>query len=367
MGFRFFKRMNVLPGVTLNLSKSGGSFSVGPQGARLTVGPQGARVSLGIPGSGLYYTTNFSLSKLGKFFGQATGTTEATETDETQAATETPTPAKAPVPQQSEPVTPDDIAKVTVPDEQKSLAAGCKALASGNEDEALTQFQQATHLADGAFLAGVLTLKKGKFEEAVQYLTTAAGKEQELGKQLSTYGINATMSLAVTEEVAAHVEPSLRGVLLALAEAYQAQGKKSDALACLERLQKLAPDDPVVKLSLAELLVESIPSNQETLQKVVQLTEGVENESVIHAALLLCKAQALRGLGLRDAALETLTKTLGRKKDRSDELMRALRYERAIVYEELGQAKRARTEFEKIYAEDPDYEDVATRLNLKKN
>ena len=59
IGFRFFKRMNVLPGVTLNLSKSGGSFSVGPQGARLTVGPQGARVSLGIPGSGLFYTTNF--------------------------------------------------------------------------------------------------------------------------------------------------------------------------------------------------------------------------------------------------------------------------------------------------------------------
>jgi lipoprotein NlpI len=58
---------------------------------------------------------------------------------------------------------------------------------------------------------------------------------------------------------------------------------------------------------------------------------------------------------------------LGRKKDRSDELRRALRYERAIVYEELGQAKRARTEFEKIYAEDPNYEDIATRLNLKKN
>jgi tetratricopeptide (TPR) repeat protein len=132
-------------------------------------------------------------------------------------------------------------------------------------------------------------------------------------------------------------------------------------------LQKLTPDDLVVKLSLAELLVESTPGNQETLQKVVQLAEGVENESAIHSALLLCKAQALRGLGLRDAALETLTKTLGRKKDRSDELMRTLRYERAIVYEELGQAKKARSEFEKIYAEDPDYEDVATRLNLKKN
>jgi tetratricopeptide (TPR) repeat protein len=367
MGFRFFKRMNILPGVTLNLSKSGGSFSVGPQGARLTVGPQGARVSLGIPGSGLFYTTNFSLNKLGKLFGQSTGSAETAETDEAQAPTETPKQAKAPILQQSEQVTPDDIEKVTALDDHKSLAAGCKALASGNEDEALALFQQATHLADGAFLAGVLALKKRQLDEATQYLTAAVGKEQELGKQLSTYGINATMSLAVTEEVTAHVEPSLRGVLLALAEVYQAQEKQADAIACLERLQKIAPDDLVVKLSLAELLVEGRPGDQATLQRVVQFTEGIENESAIHAALLLFKAQALRGLGLLDAAQDLLTNTLRRQKDRPDELLRALRYQRGMVYESQGQVKKARSEFEKIYAEDPNYEDVATRLNLKKN
>lgn len=365
MGFRFFKRMNVLPGVTLNLSKSGGSFSVGPRGARLTVGPQGARVSLGLPGTGLYYTTNFSLSKIRKFFGKGTETAEAAETGET-AATETPASTKAAPPQQSEQVTPDDIEKMSVPEDQKPLAAGCQALAKGDEDAAFTQFQQAAHLADGAFLAGVLALKKGQLAEATQYLTAAAGKEQELGKQLSTYGISATMSLAITEEVAAHVEPSLRGVLLALAEAYQAQEKQTDAMACLERLQKLVPNDLVVKLSLAELLTEDGPGDQAMLQRVVQLTEGIENESVIHTALLLFKAQALRRLGLLDAAQTLLTSALRRQKDRPDELLRALRYERGIVYEGQGQTKKARSEFEKIYAEDPNYEDVATRLNLKK-
>ena len=366
MGFRFFKRMNILPGVTLNLSKSGGSFSFGPRGARLTMGPQGARVSLGIPGTGLYYTTNFSLSKIGKFFGKGSETAETAETDETPTATETPTSARTAPPQQSEQVTPGDIEKMSVPEDQKPLAAGCQALAKGDEDAAFAQFQQATHLADGAFLAGVLALKKGQLAEATQYLTTAAGKEQELGKQLSTYGINATMSLAITEEVAAHVEPSLRGVLLALAEAYQAQEKQADAVACLERLQKMSSDDLVVKLSLAELLMEGGPGDQTTLQRVVQLTEGIENESVIHTALLLFKAQALRGLGLLDAAQALLTSALRRQKDRPDELLRALRYERGVVYESQGQAKKARSEFEKIYAEDPNYEDVATRLNLKK-
>ncbi|WP_170920498.1 hypothetical protein [Desulfacinum hydrothermale] len=40
------------------------------------------------------------------------------------------------------------------------------------------------------------------------------------------------------------------------------------------------------------------------------------------------------------------------------------RYERALVYQDLGQGRRAGAELEKLYAEDPDYEDVAARLKL---
>ncbi|MBW1982223.1 MAG: hypothetical protein JRJ12_13480 [Deltaproteobacteria bacterium] len=61
---------------------------------------------------------------------------------------------------------------------------------------------------------------------------------------------------------------------------------------------------------------------------------------------------------------ETLTTALRRKKDRSEELLRALRYERALVYEDLGQQRRARTELEKLYVETPDFEDVAKKLGL---
>lgn len=367
MGFRFFKRVNVVPGVTLNLSKSGGSFSVGPQGARLTMGPQGARVTLGIPGTGLYYTTNFSLNKIKKFFGKGAETAEAAP-GESQATAEVPPSTNAdPLPRSSEQVPPSDLEQIAAPQDYEPLAVGCQALARGDDETAFAQFQQATHLADGAFLAGVLALKKGQLDAATRYLTAAAGKAQELGRQLSHYGLTATMSLAVTEEVAAHVEPSLRGVLLALAEVYQAREKHEDAVACLERLQQMAPGDLVVKVSLAELLVEGGPGDEVTLQRVVQLTEGVENTSALHAALLLCKARALRGLGLLDAAQDLLTSTLRRQKDRPDELLRALRYERGMVYESQGQPRKARAEFERIYAEDPRYEDVATRLQLKKN
>jgi tetratricopeptide (TPR) repeat protein len=372
MGFRFFKRLNITKGVTLNLSKSGGSMSVGPRGAKFTLGPQGARVSLGIPGTGLYYTTNFSLGKLGKLLGYSSDA-KAADTTGTQAPTEASTSAPAPpasaqapasaVPEKDR-LTPDHFDKLSLPDDQKALAAGCQALANGNEDAAFAQLQQATHLADGAFLAGFLALKKGRLDEAINDLTAAAGQQKELGRYLSNYGVAATMSLAITEQVSAHIEPNLHGVLLALAEAYQAQKRPADAIATLEQLRQLTPDDVVVKLSLAELLLEGDSSNKETLQRVVKLTEGIENESAVHATLLLYKAQALRELGLLDAAADVLTGALTRKKDRPDELLRALRYERALVYEKQGQAKRARTELEKIYAEDPNYEDVAARLKV---
>ncbi len=39
-------------------------------------------------------------------------------------------------------------------------------------------------------------------------------------------------------------------------------------------------------------------------------------------------------------------------------------YKRALVYEDLGQRRRARSELEKLYAEGQDYEDVATRLGI---
>jgi uncharacterized protein DUF4236 len=58
MGFRFTRRLSIIPGLRVNLSKSGASLSIGHRGAWYTVGPRGRRATLGIPGSGLYYTEN---------------------------------------------------------------------------------------------------------------------------------------------------------------------------------------------------------------------------------------------------------------------------------------------------------------------
>lgn len=59
MAFRFWKRITLFPGLTLNLSKSGISISAGPRGAKFTMGPKGKRLTAGIPGTGLFWTKTF--------------------------------------------------------------------------------------------------------------------------------------------------------------------------------------------------------------------------------------------------------------------------------------------------------------------
>jgi Protein of unknown function (DUF4236) len=60
---RFWRRKRIMPGVTVNLSKSGASLSLGPRGAHYTVGPSGQRVTVGLPGSGLFLTEKHEASK----------------------------------------------------------------------------------------------------------------------------------------------------------------------------------------------------------------------------------------------------------------------------------------------------------------
>ena len=57
MGFRFFKRVKIAPGISLNLSKTGISTSVGVPGARVTFGNGKTRTTVGLPGTGLSHTT----------------------------------------------------------------------------------------------------------------------------------------------------------------------------------------------------------------------------------------------------------------------------------------------------------------------
>jgi hypothetical protein len=55
MGFRFQKRIRILKGLTLNLSKSGTSWTVGGPGASVNVRGDKVTGTVGAPGTGLSY------------------------------------------------------------------------------------------------------------------------------------------------------------------------------------------------------------------------------------------------------------------------------------------------------------------------
>jgi hypothetical protein len=54
MALRFYRRVRITPGFTLNLSKRGASsLSVGRRGFHVTAGHGGLRETIGLPGSGI--------------------------------------------------------------------------------------------------------------------------------------------------------------------------------------------------------------------------------------------------------------------------------------------------------------------------
>lgn len=54
MGLRYRKRVKILPGIYINISKSGMSTTIGPRGASVNIGKRGTYINAGIPGTGLY-------------------------------------------------------------------------------------------------------------------------------------------------------------------------------------------------------------------------------------------------------------------------------------------------------------------------
>ena len=363
----------------VNLSKSGGSVSFGPRGTALTVGSSGVRATAGIPGTGLYYTKKMS----GRAQSRQTGGSR---------------PQLPP----SDRITLGFMERVFASPDKLELVEGLKALVSGDESNALAHLRKATEIADGAFLAAFLAAKQGFTEEAERHLVKAGESIGELGREVRSFGIDASIPCSITPEITANICMDRVGWMLLAAEVSQQAGSSDRALYAVAKTLDHVPDDPVVRLSLVELLVETAEGGNNccraagavvrelgnsgaahgsgeavrelaghlengrdrVYKRVVELTQDISNLSPIHGCMLLYRAKALRAMGLPKAARQILTNALRRKKGRPQQLMRALRYERALAYAESGQRSRSRGDLELLYASDPDYEDVAQRLGL---
>ncbi len=339
MSFRFWRRVRLAPGVTLNLSKSTASLSFGPRGAKYTISPHGNRATAGLPGTGLFYTVH----------------------DRQRAGRGGAAPAPS-VPQRDR-LRLGFFQRLLTPGDEKRFIDGIRALNEGDQDAALAALEEAGDLPDAAWMAGMIRLRREEFDFARAHFEHALACLSDLGMLFAKYEIAAQASLPITSDIFAHVFPRERGTRLALVEIAQLEARHADAMAHVERLLQIDASDPVVLLSFAELVLDS-PEDRVLMDRVVRATAHVRNETPVDTAILLYRGRALAALGMPDAAIDVFTLANRRRKDRPVGLLHQIRYDRAVLYEQVGRKAHARREFERIYAENTGFEDVRARLKI---
>ncbi len=370
-----------MPGVTLNLSKRGVSVSAGPQGAKFTAGTSGMRATAGVPGTGLFYTKKIGGrgrggGRRGAGGGGGGGRLTAAERREHAAAAEQAAALER--------LDLGFLERLRTPADERWFVDAAAAFVRGDREAAYQHAAKADRGADAAWLAGTLAMDRGDQAAAMRHFGEAWRRRATLGQLFERYGVGAVMDLAVTGDVRARVTADERGLLLVRAELAQAAGDEQAAVDLVRLLLERMPEDPVVRLSLAELLIgdrfdelvgdpdRPLPAEprlsarrRAVLEEVVGLAAGIENETAVHTALLHFSAVALASLGLLDAARERLTLVLRRTAGRPEELLRDARLLRAVIHEADGRRAAARKDLERLYAEDPRFPTVARRLGLR--
>ena len=145
MAFRFWRRIRLLPGVRLNLSKSTASLSFGPRGAKYTISPRGNRATAGIPGTGLFYTVRDPGS------------------DRPRGKRPAPDAPWIPV---RDRLSLGFFKRLVTPAAEEAFVDGLRALHEGSEDEALRHLESAPGQADARWMAGILRLKREELDSA---------------------------------------------------------------------------------------------------------------------------------------------------------------------------------------------------------
>ena len=172
MGFRFSKRISILPGIGLNLSKSGVSLSLGPRGAKTTISTQGVRETLRSPGTGLSWSKTHSFGGKGKGSGSADAKGEGTR--------RTTARRSAPTQEQDYSIQSDRakldlgfFSRLLLSEPEKQCVEGLKAYLRGDRLGALVNLKAAASaIPDAAFTAAFIELDEAP-DEALRLLSLA--------------------------------------------------------------------------------------------------------------------------------------------------------------------------------------------------
>lgn len=319
MGFRVRKSITIVPGVRMNLSRSGIGYSAGVRGARISRSP-GGRITrtLSLPGTGLSHSQTLR-----------SGTSS-------RARSATPVQAALPAPP-----TPGFFA----PGWEKSLH---KAMLGTRPDPgALPAIARAnpTHRAVIAALEGFMRMQAGEHERTRELFAWVLPQHVEIADHefVRTYLGSSSATIEIANGVAATLPLATATVALAVAELHQSAGDLDAAIATVERID---PPTSVAALSLAELYLETGRHDE-----VVEVTQGITNVDEVTALLCVFRGAALREQGYHDAAREAFKEAL-RVRSRPAAIRHRALLERAQCYIAQNRFAMARKDLEKILAED---------------
>lgn len=327
MGFRYHRSIQVIPGLRLNMSKSGFGLSAGFKGYHVSRSPGGRqRRTISIPGTGMSW---IDYSKSG---GRSTAQRSAAQT------TARPTPSHP---------------GLFAPKAEKDLYA---AVSTGDPDkvEQIANSDQSVALA-AATLCGIMRVNRGDDSGARRDLQWVfdTGSDPSTDHFLSSYAA-LTIHIEVTDGVTVTVPVSRDAVGLMLAELY-GRAEPPD-LAKATQVVHALPRTTLTALSLADLLDQA-----GQFDEVIDVTEGAPNSDDATSLLWVFRGIAFREKGAHDAALECFTKVT-RCRSRNPTVLHRARFERARCYAAMGRKAQARKDLGVIQAEDPSFEGVTEAL-----
>lgn len=353
MSFRFFRRINIIPGLTLNLSKSGPSLSVGPRGAKHTIGRKGTTTTVGLPGTGFHYTKRRTRKVKSDQRDDDSGLIVDRER---RAAEDVSTIGNHENADGAESSTRDGVL----------LLRALLAFERGRLQEACSILSELDRVSDAAWLKGMIHLQQNQAAAAAASLEEALDRSGSLGALFSLQKVTANVSLPITPEISTIITPNETGTLLALAEAYQRQGDLSSAHKTLSRRIAKHGCHPIVAISIAEITLEAIEhhmpvSSLETIKDCLQVES---TDPVVSATLLLyCARCHLQGDDYV-SAIEAYEKVKAEAPSASN-LQKTAWYELALTYLEMGDGTSCRKLLAGLYAIDRDFADVADRLTKR--
>ncbi|MBE0610217.1 MAG: DUF4236 domain-containing protein [Dehalococcoidia bacterium] len=379
MPWSFRKSLKLGPGIRLNLGKKSASISVGGTGYRYNVSTTGrSTTSINIPGTGISYKDSSGGTSRSRTPSRRTSTVKKPTTRRAPSKTTSSKPRttssrarKAPAPPARVPLPVTRAQAEDLVPKPGFMASGAEqsfrkavvAAACGDWEDAHANLEKTTqrdtgHDADDLLLAYAM-VQLSRPAEAIPALERVIASETQLpdafmAKYMEKLGLQLEVRLVPGIETVLPFDSA--GAALLLAELYQRADRVDEAADLVEGLAEAGLSEPLARVSLAELYASS-----GRWEDAVRVTDGVTNTDDLSALTLSYRGAALGALGQFDESLIALREAL-KSRSRSAPVLHSARYHRARVYEEMGQPGRARQDYEAIYAQNPGFADVKTRL-----